>query len=64
MSLSKKDAKIALIWLKSSIPDAQLAKVLDDLRKSPIKNKSFRKSIKKIAKMLERPKKAASKKAA
>lgn len=54
MALSKKDAKTVISVLKSNLTLAQLTRVLGDLKEAGIKNKSFRKSIKRITKMLER----------
>ena len=62
MAISKKDAKEVIAVLRSNMTQAQMTHVLEDLKDARIKNKSFRKSIKRITKMLER--KAAVKKAA
>ena len=65
MAISKKDAKTIVGVMKSNLTLAQLNRLLGDLKVAGIKNKSFRKSIKRLAKMLERKvNKPAMKKAA
>lgn len=56
MAISKKDAKLVVSSVKSVLTDLQFRQVLANLMEEPIKNKSFRKSIKRLVKMLERPK--------
>jgi hypothetical protein len=55
MAISKKDAERAAAIL-SEMPGKPLVSVLNALLESKIKNKSFRKSVKRIRKALE-PKK-------
>jgi len=64
MALSKKDAKKAVALLAEYASDAQLKKMLEALKESGIKNKSFRKTIKRLGKALEPKKKSAVQKAA
>jgi len=56
MAISKKDAKSVLASMQLiGMERPQIKNLLETLKDSKIKNKSFRKSIKKITKMLEQP---------
>jgi hypothetical protein len=64
MAIKKKEAKMAMAILHQHVTESQLLNAFGALLKSKIKNRSFRKTIKRLANVLEQPKKAATKKAA
>lgn len=63
MAISKKDARKVIATMRTMMSHALISNLLVALQELKISNKSFRKSLKRIGKMMEQPK-AALKKAA